>query len=177
MSAPRTLPDAIADRLIVALDVEDPSAARRLVEALDGVTSFYKIGMWLLYQPDTARLIDDLVGSGKRVFLDAKMYDIGETVRRGVQSVARRGVTFVTVHGDPDIMRAAVAGARDHRCKSSRLSVLTSLDDAGLRAMGYAMGAQELVAQRVRAAAASGCHRRDCVASGQSGRITPPGWG
>jgi orotidine-5'-phosphate decarboxylase len=158
LSTLRSLPDTIADRLIVALDVEDPSAARRLVEALDGVTSFYKIGMWLLYQPDTARLIDDLVGSGKRVFLDAKMYDIGETVRRGVQSVAGRGVTFVTVHGDPDILRAAVTGAEGSALQVLAVSVLTSLDDAGLRAMGYAMGARELVAHRVRAAAASGCH-------------------
>ncbi len=153
----RALPE-IPGRLIVALDVEDAGTARRLVEALDGTVSFYKIGMWLLYQPDTAALIDELIGAGRRVFLDTKMYDIGETVRRGVRSVARRGASFVTVHGDPAIMQAAVEGAAGSDLQVLAVSVLTSLDDAGLRAMGYAMGAQALVAQRVRAAAESGCH-------------------
>jgi orotidine-5'-phosphate decarboxylase len=154
----RNLPDRIADRLIVALDVEDTSAARRLVDALDGAASFYKVGMWLLYQPDANKLIDELIGSGRQVFLDCKMYDIGETVRRGVQSVARRGAAFVTVHGDPDIMQAAVSGAEGSALRILAVSVLTSLDDTGLRAMGYTMGVRELVGQRVRAAAASGCH-------------------
>jgi orotidine-5'-phosphate decarboxylase len=154
----RRLPEHIGDRLIVALDVEDTGGARRLVDALDGVVSFYKIGMWLLFQPDANALIDELIGSGRQVFLDYKMYDIGETVRRGVQSVARRGATFVTVHGDPAIMQAAVAGGAGSPLRVLAVSVLTSLDDDGLRAMGYAMGARELVAHRVRAAAASGCH-------------------
>src|ERR1700712_3176737 len=144
------------DRLIVALDVDEVAAARRLVDVLGDAVSFYKIGMWLLFQPETHVLVDELVASGRRVFLDYKMYDIGETVRHGVASVARRGATFVTVHGDPGILDAAVAGAAGSGLGILAVSVLTSLDDAALKAMGYAMGARDLVPLRVRAAAAGG---------------------
>lgn len=147
----------IQDRLIVALDLDSVDHARRLVDTLGESVSFYKIGMWLLFQPNTHELVDELVASGRRVFLDYKMYDIGETVRHGVASVARRGATFVTVHGDPGILDAAVAGAAGSGLGILAVSVLTSLDDAALKAMGYAMGAKELVPLRVRAAAAAGC--------------------
>jgi orotidine-5'-phosphate decarboxylase len=147
----------INDRLIVALDLDDVDAARRLVDALGDTVSFYKIGMWLLFQPAAHGLVDELVASGRRVFLDYKMYDIGETVRHGVASVARRGATFVTVHGDPGILEAAVAGAAGTDLGILAVSILTSLDDPALRAMGYAMGARDLVPMRVRAAAAAGC--------------------
>jgi orotidine-5'-phosphate decarboxylase len=159
----RLIPSEMSERLIVALDVEDVAAAQRMVDALDGVASFFKIGMWLLYQPEVSGLVDRLVGSGRQVFLDAKMYDIGETVQRGIASVARRGARFVTVHGDPAILRAAVAGAAGSPLGVLAVSVLTSLDDAGLREMGYTMSARELVALRVRAAAAAGC--RGVIAS------------
>ena len=145
------------DRLIVALDVEDVSAARRLVDTLGDAVVFYKLGMWLLFQPGTHALVDDLTGGGRQVFLDYKMYDIGETVRHGVASVARRGARFVTVHGDPGILEAAVAGAAGSGLGVLAVSVLTSLDDAALRAMGYAMDARALVALRVKAAAAARC--------------------
>ena len=147
----------INDRLIVALDLDDVDAARRLVDALGDSVSFYKVGMWLLFQPAAHVLIDELIASGRRVFLDYKMYDIGETVRHGVASVARRGATFVTVHGDPGILDAAVAGAAGTGLGILAVSVLTSLDDAALKAMGFAMGARELVPLRVRAAAMAGC--------------------
>jgi orotidine-5'-phosphate decarboxylase len=147
----------INDRLIVALDLDDVDAARRLVDALGDDATFYKIGMWLLFQPAAHGLVDELVASGRRVFLDYKMYDIGETVRHGVASVARRGATFLTVHGDPGILEAAVAGAAGSGLGILAVSVLTSLDDAALHAMGYAMGARDLVPLRVRAAAAAGC--------------------
>lgn len=148
---------ALADRLIVALDVEDVGTAQRLVDSLGDAVSFYKIGMWLLFQPASHGLVDGLIASGRRVFLDYKMYDIGETVRRGVASVARRGASFVTVHGDPAILQAAVEGGAGSGLGILAVSVLTSLDDAALHAMGYAMGARELVGLRVRAAAAAGC--------------------
>ena len=147
----------INDRLIVALDLDDVDAARRLVDGLGDDVSFYKVGMWLLFQPAAHGLIDELVASGRRVFLDYKMYDIGETVRHGVASVARRGATFVTVHGDPGILAAAVDGAAGSGLGVLAVSVLTSLDDAALAAMGFAMGAKDLVPMRVRAAAAAGC--------------------
>jgi len=148
---------AIDDRLIVALDLDDVDAARRLVGTLGATVTFYKIGMWLLFQPAVHFLVDELVAAGRRVFLDYKMYDIGETVRNGVASVARRGATFVTVHGDPAILQAAAAGAAGSSLGILAVTVLTSLDDAALHAMGYGMGLRDLVALRVRAAAAAGC--------------------
>ena len=147
----------MSDRLILALDVPSVAQARELVAELDGIVSFFKIGMWLFFQPGTDRLIDDLVANGRRIFLDYKMYDIGETVRRGVAGAARRGISFVTVHGDRDIIEAAVAGRGDSSLKVLAITVLTSLDDAALAGMGYRLGVDELIALRVRTAMACGC--------------------
>ena len=154
---PRPLPDQMQERLIVALDVPTVAEARRLVAELDGIVSFFKIGMWLFFQPGTDALIDELVASGKRVFLDYKMYDIGETVKRGVASAARRGITFVTVHGDRAIIEAAVAGRASSPLKVLAITVLTSMDDAALAEMGYRLTVEELVALRVRTAMDCGC--------------------
>ena len=73
MSA-RDIPGAMADRLIVALDVPATAGAERLVGQLDGIVSFFKVGLWLLYAPGAERFVDGLIAQGKRVFLDAKMY-------------------------------------------------------------------------------------------------------
>ena len=148
---------AIDRRLIVALDVDTPDEARRLVDALDGAVRFFKLGYWLLFQPGASELIDDLVRDGRELFLDTKMYDIAETVRHGVASVAQRGARFVTVHGDPHILAAAVNGAAGSPLGVLAVTVLTSLDDADLQAMGYAAGLPELLARRVRDAAQAGC--------------------
>lgn len=155
---PRAVPEAMADRLIVALDLPDPAQARRMVESLDGVVSFFKIGLWLLFADGTDRLIGDLIRSGKHVFLDYKMFDIGETVKQGVARAVERGVRFVTVHGDPEIMRAAVEGkgASDFT-KIFAITVLTSLDDAALREMGYGISVKQLIRLRVRKAIDCGC--------------------
>ena len=153
----RPLPASMQDRLIVALDVPTVAEARRLVAELDGIVSFFKIGMWLFFQPGTDGLIDALVAAGKQVFLDYKMYDIGETVRRGVAGAAGRGIAFVTVHGDRAIIEAAVAGRGASSLKVLAITVLTSLDDAAVAAMGYRLSVEELVALRVRTALDCGC--------------------
>jgi orotidine-5'-phosphate decarboxylase len=155
---PRDVPAIMADRLIVALDVPTIERATRLAAQLDGMVSFFKIGLWLLFAPGAERFIDGLIAQGKRVFLDAKMYDIGETVRQGVARATERGVSIVTVHGDPEIMRAAVAGkAGSPRTKVFAISVLTSLNDAAVREMGYALSVPELIRLRVRQAVECGC--------------------
>ncbi len=146
-----------SERLILALDVPTVAQARDLVAELGATVSVFKIGMWLFFQPGTDQLIDDLVAAGKRVFLDYKMYDIGETVKRGVAAAAARGISFVTVHGDRAIMEAAVAGRGQSPLKILAVTVLTSLDDAALVEMGYRFTAAELVAHRVRAALECGC--------------------
>ncbi len=145
------------DALIVALDVPDVARARSLVADLGDAVSFYKVGMWLLYQQGVDRLVDELLEAGKQVFLDCKMYDIGETVRRGVMSVARRGISIVTIHGDPDMLRAAVDGRGDSALRIFAISVLTSQDQAALDAMGYDRKLAEVIDLRVRHAAEAGC--------------------
>ena len=156
--AARDIPEAMADRLIVALDVPTIEQAERLAGRLDGIVSFFKVGLWLLYAPGAERFIDGLIAQGRRVFLDAKMYDIGETVRQGVARAAERGVSIVTVHGDPEIMHAAVAGrGASAHTKVFAISVLTSLDDAAAREMGYALPVAELIRLRVPQAVACGC--------------------
>ena len=145
-------------RLIVALDVPTIAQARELVAHLDGLVTFYKIGLWLFFEPGVDTLIDTLITDGKKVFLDYKMYDIGETVRAGVASAARRGVSITTVHGDPDILCAAAAGAAGTPLEVFAITVLTSTDNTGLRAMGYQQTVPELITLRAQAAAAAGIH-------------------
>ncbi len=147
----------VAGRLIVALDVPEVEQARALVARLGESVSFYKVGLWLFFQRGADALIDELVSAGKQVFLDYKMYDIGETVRRGVEAVAKRGASIVTVHGDRDMLRAAVEGRGDSALRVFAISVLTSQDQAALQAMGYDRPLQEIIDLRVRAAAEAGC--------------------
>jgi orotidine-5'-phosphate decarboxylase len=140
MPAPR-------DRLIVALDVPSIAAAAALVERLGDTVAFYKIGYQLAFAGGIA-LADTLVGAGKQVFLDLKLHDIGNTVEKGVESVARMGATFVTVHGYPQTMKAAVAARGEAGLRILAVTVLTSYDDADLDAAGYALGVSSLVARR-----------------------------
>lgn len=148
----------LPDRLIVALDVPTVEEARALVARLGDSVRFYKVGMWLFFDRAFHALVDELVGAGKQVFLDYKMYDIPETVRRGVAAVAARGARIVTVHGDPEIVAAAVEGARGTNLLVFAITVLTSQDDAALVAMGYERNVADLVALRARTAAAAGVH-------------------
>jgi orotidine-5'-phosphate decarboxylase len=147
----------MSGRLILALDVADVGAARAIVAEVEDAVSFFKIGLWLFFKKETDALIDELVARGKQVFLDYKMYDIGETVKRGVAGAASRGISIVTVHGDDAIMKAAVEGRGDSDLRIFAITVLTSLDDAALQDMGYRLTAEELVKLRVRRAVACGC--------------------
>jgi orotidine-5'-phosphate decarboxylase len=153
----REVPERIEDRLIVALDVPSVGEARALVDKLDGVVSFFKVGLWLQFAAGFDGLLDELIKRGKRVFLDAKMFDIGETVKQGVARAAERGVSFVTVHGDSEIMKAAAEGRGGSALKVFAISVLTSIDQDGLRDLGYLCSVEELIGLRVRKAAECGC--------------------
>ena len=157
MSLPREVPERIEDRLIVALDVPSIGEARDLVGELDGLVSFFKVGLWLQFAAGFDGLIDELVDRGKKIFLDAKMFDIGETVKQGVARAAERGVSFVTVHGDAEIMRAAVEGKGDSGLKILAITVLTSIDQDGLRDLGYLCAVEELIRLRVQRSIACGC--------------------
>ena len=151
----RPTPDHIEDRLIVALDLPTVAAARAMTERLDGIASFFKLGLWLIFAPGFDRLLDELVAQGKKIFLDAKMFDIGETVKQGVARAAERGASFVTVHGDRDIIRAAVEGKRGSTVQILAITMLTSIDDAGARELGHMLPIAELMRQRVATCAGS----------------------
>jgi orotidine-5'-phosphate decarboxylase len=157
MPAARAVPSSAEDRLIVALDVPSIGEARELVAHLDGVASFFKIGLWLFFAPGFDRFLDDLVAHGKKVFLDAKMFDIGETVKQGVGRAAERGVSFVTVHGDRHIVAAAAEAKAGSALKILVVPVLTSLDDSALRELGYRGSVAEMVVEGARMALACGC--------------------
>jgi orotidine-5'-phosphate decarboxylase len=146
----RTLPARMEDRVIVALDLSSVAAARAMAARLDGIVSFFKLGLWLIFAPGFEAFLDDLLHAGKNVFLDAKMFDIGETVRRGIERVAERGVSFVTVHGDSDIIRAAVEGRGDASLKLLVVPALTSLNERGLRELGHSGNIADLIADRAR---------------------------
>lgn len=135
------------NQLILALDVPAVAAAEAMVDRLGDSVRFYKIGYQLVFAGGLA-LADKLVRSGKRVFLDLKLHDIGNTVAKGVESVARIGATFLTVHAYPQTMKAAIEARGDSGLRILAVTVLTSYDDADLAAAGYDFTVTELVAER-----------------------------
>ncbi|MDZ5697347.1 orotidine-5'-phosphate decarboxylase [Chelativorans sp. M5D2P16] len=152
------------ERLIVGLDLPSLAEAEKAVAELGDGVSFYKIG----YQLAFAGGLDfaaTLVRSGKRVFLDMKLLDIDNTVARGVENVARMGVTMLTLHAYPKAMRAAVAAAEGSGLCLLGVSVLTSMDEADLREAGYADDPQTLVLRRARQARDAGMGGVVCSAA------------
>jgi orotidine-5'-phosphate decarboxylase len=142
---------AARDRLIVALDVADARAAQAMVERLGDAVSFYKIGYQLAFAGGLP-LADTLIRSGKQIFLDMKLHDIGNSVGGGVASVAKLGATFLTVHAFPQTMKAAVEARRGSPLKILAVTVLTSYDDIDLAESGYQTSVESLVAQRAQQA-------------------------
>ena len=135
------------ERLIVALDVPAVKAAEAMVARLGDSVWFYKIGYQLAFAGGLS-LAAELIAAGKQVFLDLKLHDIGNTVTKGVESIAQLGATFVTVHAYPQTMKAAVEGKRGSTLRILAVTVLTSYDDADLAAAGYEMNVNELAAAR-----------------------------
>jgi orotidine-5'-phosphate decarboxylase len=135
------------ERLIVALDVPSVKAAEAMAARLGESVWFYKIGYQLAFAGGLS-LAAELIAAGKQVFLDLKLHDIGNTVTKGVESIAQLGATFVTVHAYPQTMKAAVEGKRGSTLRILAVTVLTSYDDADLAAAGYEMNVNELAAAR-----------------------------
>jgi orotidine-5'-phosphate decarboxylase len=113
--------------------------------------TFYKIGYQLAYAGGLP-LVPQLVRAGKKVFVDLKLHDIGNTVARGVESIVRLGASFLTVHAYPQTMKAAVEGRAGSDLKILAVTVLTSYDDDDLHAAGYRLGVSDLVAARAQQA-------------------------
>jgi orotidine-5'-phosphate decarboxylase len=135
------------ERLIVALDLPTVTAAEAMVLRLGPSVSFYKIGYQLAFAGGLP-FAAGLIAAGKQVFLDLKLHDIGNTVTKGVESVAQIGATFLTVHAYPQTMKAAMEGKRGSKLKILGVTVLTSYDDADLFGAGYKLGVSALVVQR-----------------------------
>jgi len=150
------------DRLIVALDLPSVEAAEAMIGKLGGAVTFYKIGYQLAYAGGLP-LVQKLAGAGKKVFLDLKMHDIGNTIARGVENVARMGATFLTVHAYPQTMKAAVE-ARGPNLKILAVTVLTSYDDGDLHAAGYRLNVSDLVEARAQQAQVLGVDGIVCSA-------------
>lgn len=142
--------------LIIALDVESSDQALKLIDRIGPAADFYKIGMEL-YAVGGMVLVSQVASLGKKIFLDLKLYDIGETVKRATHALCRSGVLdFLTVHGSRSVMRAAVEGKADAKTKLLAVTVLTSFDAADLADLGYVTPVSELVELRVRKAVESG---------------------
>ncbi len=135
------------ERLIVALDLPSVQAAEAMVTKLGDSVSFYKFGYQLAYAGGLP-FAAGLIAAGKQVFLDLKLHDIGNTVAKGVESVANTGATFLTVHAYPQTMKAAMEGKRGSKLKILAVTALTSYDDADLFQAGYKLGVSAPVLQR-----------------------------
>ena len=137
--------------IIVALDVESAAEARALVARLGAQVSFYKVGMEL-YAAAGMEFVRELLAGGKEVFLDLKMYDIPETVKRAVAQVARTGVRFLTIHAVGPVMRAAVEGRGESGLKLLGVTVLTSFGPQDTGELDFSGTLSELVERRARRA-------------------------
>jgi orotidine-5'-phosphate decarboxylase len=151
------------DRLIVALDLASVETAEAMVARLGDSVTFYKIGYQLAYAGGLP-LVRKLADNGKKVFIDLKLHDIGNTVARGVESIARLGATFLTVHAYPQTMKAAAEARAGTNLKILAVTVLTSYDDDDLQAAGYRFGVSELVQARAQQAELLGIDGLVCSA-------------
>ncbi|PID77267.1 MAG: orotidine-5'-phosphate decarboxylase [Deltaproteobacteria bacterium] len=142
------------ERIIVALDVDEPAKAKELVKKCEPRTSFYKIGLQL-FMASWFDMVDWLVDRGHKVMLDLKFFDIPETVKLAVEQVNRRGVSLITVHGNDPIIRAAVEARGE--LKILAVTVLTSFGEEDMRALGMTGSVADLVYHRAERAIRLGC--------------------
>ncbi|QIK40173.1 orotidine-5'-phosphate decarboxylase [Pontivivens nitratireducens] len=146
------------NRLIVALDVPNALAGMEMVQRIGPDVGFYKIGLGMLTGGGLA-LASELKDQGHRVFLDMKLFDIGATVEAAVRGLAQFDLDFLTVHGDPHVVRAACEGAAGTGLKILAVTVLTSLDRDDLDAAMMQGGTiPDLVAERAGRALEAGAH-------------------
>ncbi|TLY22565.1 MAG: orotidine-5'-phosphate decarboxylase [Nitrospirae bacterium] len=151
------------ERLILALDVPSADEAKRLLDRVEDSVRFVKIGLELFTAagPDVVRWA---LAQRKRVFLDLKLLDIGETVKRATAAAAELGVAFLTIHATGQTVRAAVEGRGLSRMKILAVTVLTSFDEADLLEIGVVGSVLDTVLKRARVAISAGAD--GVVASG-----------
>jgi orotidine-5'-phosphate decarboxylase len=151
------------ERVIVALDLPSVAIAEKLVWQLGDSIAFYKIGYQLGYAGGLS-FGKDLIKSGKKVFFDLKLHDIGNTVNKGVESIVNSGATFLTVHAYPQTMKAALDAARGSRLKILAVTILTSYNDADVTEAGYTGSARDQVKAKSEQACALGIDGIVCSA-------------
>lgn len=158
------------DRLIVALDVPNAVAGLELAGRIGDAVGFYKIGLGMLTGGGLALANELKQEHGKRIFLDMKLFDIGATVEAAVRGLAQFDLDFLTVHGDPQVVRAAKEGASGKDLKILAVTILTSLDRADLDAAMIVPGdMEEIVATRAARALDAGAD--GVIASAQEARL------
>ena len=135
------------DRLIVGLDTPDCDGARRIVERIGDAARFYKIGMGLFYIGGI-ELARDLIADGCKLFLDAKAWDIGQTVENAARGAAALGADLLTVHGDRRVMEAARRGRGGAPTRLLAITVLTDMDESAVRELGWRGAVEDLVLAR-----------------------------
>ncbi|MCI0536578.1 MAG: orotidine-5'-phosphate decarboxylase [Verrucomicrobiales bacterium] len=143
------------ERLIFALDVPTIREAKEWVAKLGDAVYFYKLGLEIFMAGGYFELIDWLREQGKRVFVDLKFFDVPETVKRAVKQLKDRKIDFATVHGNDNILQAAVEQKNGLRILA--VTVLTSLDRSDLKALGFECDVEALVLSRAKRALAIGC--------------------
>jgi len=158
-----------SEKLIVALDTDSIEQARPLVNELDGIVHFFKIGLGLQLDSTTNEFIRELISQGKKVFLDYKYLDIEATIERAVSRAAKVGVSFLTVHGNSSIIQAAVRGRGASNMKVFAVTVLTSMDGSDVMEMGYNCPVEELVLHRASQTVKWGCD--GVIASGREAAL------
>ena len=147
----------MTDKLIIALDVPSPLLGLKIVEQLGENVSFYKIGLGMLTSGGLALANELKQDFGKRIFLDMKLFDIAITVENAVRGLAQFDLDFLTVHGDPHVVRAAKEGAAKSKLKILAITILTSLDRKDLDASLIKAGdIRNLVAERAELAFEAG---------------------
>src|SRR5437868_7010419 len=157
------------DRLIVALDLESAQQAREMAAALDGVVTFFKIGLTLQLAPGIEEVIRDLIQSRKRVFLDYKYYDIAATLTKAVARAVDLGVSFLTLHGSSGCIQGAIKGRGSSDLKLFVVTVLTNMDKSDIDELGYTnQTVEQLVIHRAKKALEAGCD--GVIASGKEAR-------
>lgn len=152
------------DRLIVALDVPTPVQARKLIDQLGDSVTFYKLGLELFMAEGYFDLVKQLVGEGKKVFVDLKFFDVPQTVKSAVKQLSKHGAYFASVHGNDEILKAAAEAKNG--LKILAVTVLTSLDQADIEDLGFkGVSVEDLVLSRAKRALKLGCS--GVISSGQ----------
>ena len=156
--------DSIRERLIVGLDVPGVKDAESVVQELGDTVRFYKIGYQLAYAAGGLDFARELARSGAKVFLDLKLLDIDNTVAKGVEAIARMGMSMLTLHAYPKAMKAAVLAAKGSDLCLLGVTVLTSMDEQDLIEAGYDCDPHALVVRRAEQALLAGMGGLVCSA-------------